>query len=179
MTIAADELDIGSIALGQTAKITLDAMAREAFGAKVTRIAYIGLAKSNITTYDVELTLDPDQRFLTGMNGNATITAKQVDNVLLVPIEAMSEDESGTYVFVSPGGRSDGQDRIRKTITTGLSDGEFAEVTSGLSKGDMVLYVKPGAATPTQSVFPGGVRPPGLSGGFNREGSTGGTRSGN
>lgn len=178
MTIAVDELDIGSMALGQTAKLALDAIDRETFAAKVTRISYLGQAKGNITTYNVELTLEADPRFLTGMNGNATITAKKVDDVLLVPIEAMNEDETGIYVYVSPGALTDGQDRQRRTITTGLSDGEYAEVKSGLSKGDVVLYPKPEVIVPAQSGFPG--RPGGgISGSFNQEGSTGGTQSGN
>lgn len=179
MTIAVDELDIGSITLGQTAKLTLDAMTKENFGAKVTRISYLEAANGNITTYDVELTLEANPKFLAGMNGNATITVNRADNALLIPVEAINEDAGGSFVFVSATGAADGADRTRRDITTGLSDGTYAEATRGLAAGDVILYTKNSTSqTAPQTGFQG---PAGLGGGgFNRSNNgTGGTGNGN
>ena len=70
-----------------------------------------------------------------GSNGDATITADKVDNVLLIPVEAISEDSNGEFVYV-------GTERKKTYITSGLSDGAYAEVKTGLSEGNKVLYVK-------------------------------------
>ncbi len=151
MNVAVDELDISSMKLNQVAEITLDAISSETFGATVTRISYLGVVNGNITTYNVELTLESDERFLAGMNGNATIIIDEAEEVLLVPIEAINEDATGIYVYVSESGAADGSDRQRRDITTGLSDGEYAEITDGLTKGEIVQYVK---AVSIESLYP-------------------------
>lgn len=174
MTISVDELDIGSVVPGQSAEVTLDAMSSETFTATVKRISYIGNAQGSITTYAVELLLANDERFLEGMNGNATIMVDRADNVLLIPIEAINEDETGVYVYVSASGSPDGADRKRMDIATGLSDGEYAQVTSGLSEGDVVLYA---ASSSTDYMFPGMQGSMGMPNGMSRF-SAGGERDG-
>ena len=159
MNIAVDELDISSMKLNQVAEITLDAISSETFDATVTRISYIGIASGNITTYNVELTIESDERFLAGMNGNATIMIDKAEDVLLVPIEAINEDAAGIYVYVSERGATDGSDRQRRDITTGLSDGEYAEVIDGVSKGDIVQYVKAVSFESLYPMMPGRQRP--------------------
>ena len=69
------------------------------------------------------------------MNGSAVITAQRKDDVLLIPVKAIHEDETGVYVMITA---TDGA--VRRDITTGLSDGTVAEVVSGLSAGDAVQY---------------------------------------
>lgn len=135
MSVAVDELDIDVVSLGQTANITLDAFSGESFSAKVTHISRLGTPSGSITTYAVELTLEPDPRFLEGMNGSATIIAQQKDDALLIPVEAIYEDETGVYVYVQT---EDGA--VRREIATGLSDGFYAEIVSGLSAGEVVKY---------------------------------------
>lgn len=135
MTVSVDELDIGIVSLGQPARVTLDAFSGETFDASVTHISLLGTSAGSITTYAVELTLVPDERFLEDMNGSATIVAQQKDDVLLIPVEAIYEDETGVYVYVQAGDVTE-----RHDIVTGLSDGANAEIVSGLSAGDVVRY---------------------------------------
>lgn len=135
MTVSVDELDIGVVSLGQHASVTLDAFSGESFDAEVTRISRLGTASGSITTYAVELTIQGDERFLEGMNGSAVITAQQKDDVLLIPVAAIYEDETGVYVYVQT---ADGA--ARHDVTTGLSDGTNAEITGGLAEGEVVRY---------------------------------------
>lgn len=135
MPIAVDEIDIGVVSAGQNASVTLDAFAGEVFSAEVTHISHIGTPSGSITTYAVELTLQADERLLEGMNGSATVVAQQKENVLLIPVEAIFEDTTGVYVYVQV---ADGTER--RDIVTGLSDGTYAEIVSGLKEGDVVQY---------------------------------------
>lgn len=144
MTIDADELDIDSIALGQRATVTLDAYPGETFAATVTHISRIGEESGTITTYPVEVTLDYDARLLEGMNGSAVILTAQKDNVPLLPVDLINEDSVGEYVYVQSANSSD---YTRRDITTGLSDGTNAELTSGLVAGDVVWYLDKATAT--------------------------------
>jgi len=137
MRIDVDELDITSVALGQTVSVTMDAFPGESFGATVTHISRIGTSAGSITTYPVEVTLSGDPRLLEGMNGSAVITTADKTDALLVPLDATSEDSEGVYVFVRG---ADGVTLERRNITLGLSDGTNAEVRSGLMAGDVIWF---------------------------------------
>lgn len=143
LTIDADELDIDSVALGQSASVTLDAYPGETFTATVTHISRIGTVSGSITTYPVEVTLSYDERLLEGMNGSAVILTSKKENVPLIPVARIIEDSTGAYVNV----KSAAGELERRDITTGLSDGTNAEVTSGLVAGDKIWYQDTAAVT--------------------------------
>jgi len=134
MEITVDELDILSIAVGQSAKVTLDAFSNRTFEATVTHISHVGESSGSITVYPVEIELASGEGLLEGMSGTVAITSASVENVLLVPLTAINEDASGSYVNLL----SDTDEVMVVYIETGLSDGTYAEVTSGLSEGDRV-----------------------------------------
>lgn len=136
MTVHVDEVDIGSVALGQQAEITLDAFPAETFLATVTRMARVGDVSGSITTYAAELRLAPDARLLEGMNGSAVIHTGGVTGVVIVPLGAVHEDEAGAYVE-KPG--ADGTAE-KAYIETGLADGARVEVTAGLAAGEQIVY---------------------------------------
>lgn len=143
LAVDADELDIDSVALGQSASVTLDAYPGETFAATVSHISRIGTVNGSITTYPVEVTLGFDTRLLEGMNGSAVILTSTKENVPLIPVDLIIEDSTGTYVNV----KSASGALERRDITTGLSDGINAEVTSGLVAGDQVWYQDTAALT--------------------------------
>jgi HlyD family secretion protein len=168
MSIDVDELDVDDVALGQSVSVTLDAYPGETFEASVTHISHIGESDASITTYPVEVTLKFDERLLEGMNGSAVILTATRDNVILLPISMLKEDANGEYVFVQA---ADGKGYTRLDITTGLSDGTNAEVTSGLAAGDIVW-------TPAETVNPYSSMP-GMNYTSNRiDGASGGNANG-
>jgi HlyD family secretion protein len=137
LTIDADELDIDSVALGQSANVTLDAYPGESFPATVSHLSRIGTVSGSITTYPVEVTLGFETRLLEGMNGSAVVLTSKKENVPLIPVARIMEDSTGEYVNV----KSASGAYERRDITTGLSDGTNAEVTSGLVAGDQIWYL--------------------------------------
>ena len=76
------------------------------------------------------------------------ITADKKD-VLLVPEQAVHEDEKGPYVLVAGGtgpvaGGDAGNLRLeRRPIVRGESDGDFVEVKEGLREGERVALSLP------------------------------------
>jgi HlyD family secretion protein len=104
MKISIDELDIGTIIPGQSVTSTVDAVpatAAKALTGTVTSIAVEGSSSNGVTTYPVTLTLDPDARLKSGMNADASILVTNKENVLLVPIEAVTTINSRSFVYVS------------------------------------------------------------------------------
>lgn len=68
-----DELDLNSIAVGDTLSYTLDAFDGETFTGTVTQIYSVGAKKQNATYFDVRITLPAGKTLLPGMNGTVTI----------------------------------------------------------------------------------------------------------
>lgn len=107
LTIDVDELDILSIKVGQTAKITADAVASKTFTGQVTNISMIGNSGSStsssssssgtgVTTYAVQITISDYGALLPGMNVNASIVLDSATNALLIPEQAVL---AGGYVM--------------------------------------------------------------------------------
>ena len=68
-----DELDLNSVAVGDTLTYTLDAFEGETFVGTVTKIYAVGTKKQNATYFDVRITLPSGKAPLPGMNGTVTI----------------------------------------------------------------------------------------------------------
>ena len=139
LTVDIDELDIASIALGQSATVTVDALGDEKLDATVTGISRAGDAAKGVTTYQVKLALSDDSRLYAGMNATATVVTNQKSHVLVIPMELIKEDEQGEYTYLGKDAR--GTDQQRVSIVTGASDGINAEVVSGLKEGDVLSYL--------------------------------------
>lgn len=60
---------------------------------------------------------------------------ESAENVLLAGNDSLYEDGSTAYVYVK-----DGDAKVRREVTTGLSDRYYTEIKKGLSEGDMVYY---------------------------------------
>jgi RND family efflux transporter MFP subunit len=61
---------------------------------------------------------------------------------LLIPISVISENAQGEqYVYVANAAAGDPQEAIaeRKIITTGLTQGDYTEVISGITEGDAII----------------------------------------
>ncbi len=147
LVIAADELDVPSIAVGQTATVTIDALPGQTATATVTRISPLGVKANDITTYDVTLTVDAPAGALATMTAAADILTKESKSTLLVPVEALVNEQGKTYVWGTlPGDLgvtgdakpAEGQEREKIEVTTGLINDSQVEILTGLAEGDTV-----------------------------------------
>ena len=142
MTLSVDELDITSVEVGQNVELAMDAITDHTYAGTVSKISQIGTATSGVTVYDVTLTIEGDDQLKLGMNGTATILVEERENVLLVPIAALSTSRGESYVWLKSDSAAEDEPGVRTTVETGLSDETYAEVLSGLSEGDVVLITR-------------------------------------
>ena len=182
ITAQVNEADIGGLQVGQPAQFTVTAYPTQTFRASVTAVETIGQATSNVVYYTVKLTVDKQSlngtHLYSGMTATVNITTAERIGVLLVPAAALSfpgialqsgelsrsalsslassttSPTTGTrgVVVVLRNGKL-----VPVAIITGLSNGQFTEVISGLREGDQVVVGQTGGTTtPPSSGGPGG-----------------------
>jgi macrolide-specific efflux system membrane fusion protein len=137
-----DETDIAKVRQGQNAEIKLDAYAREKVPAKVGHIAYEARTVNNVTMYDIDvLPLKVPGFMRSGMTANVAFTTDEREDVLLLPLEAVTRKKREAFVNV-PGPGKDGMAKpVSLSVQVGLDDGIQVEVIGGLKEGDMVLVL--------------------------------------
>lgn len=91
--------------------------------------------------YAVNIRFGNDGTILPGMSASCLITISNRDDVLAVPIEAVSFDEDGNAFVIGAGDR-DGEEI---PIKIGSSDAMNVEIKDGLKKGDQIKYEQIGS----------------------------------
>ncbi len=136
VTIPVDELDILNVKTGQSARVSSDAIKGKVFTAKVTEIAGEGTVSSGVSTFDVLLLLDDPGALKAGMNVNAEILLAAKEDVLLLPLDAITEQGDKKFVKI----RSSNGEEKRTEVKVGIVTSTTAEIKAGLQEGDNVVY---------------------------------------
>jgi len=132
-----DEIDIGSIAVGQEAIVTLETWPDQDLSGKVVSIAPSGNTTAEIVTYQVHITLNAgDLPVRTGMTANADLITAEQEDVLLVANRAISVDRDIGQYYVH---RVQGETVTKVPISVGTRDRNYTQVTSGLEQGDKLV----------------------------------------
>ena len=137
--ITVDELDISKVYMGQSATVTMDALAGERFAATVTKIANSGENEGGNSKFTVELTLEKSGDMLPGMTASARIVLDTVENALCIPAAALSEEDGKLVVYTS----YDSENGVLGTpveITIGAADADNVQVLSDLEAGSTFYY---------------------------------------
>lgn len=145
-----NEADIGSLQIGQTARLTVNAFPNRIFTGKVSSISPIATTVSNVQVYDTVILLDAGQNVLkAGMPATINIIVEESEDVLTVPKGAI------TYAARQSAGTGNGANRpgrgasvivmdqsggiSARPVVLGLSDSSSYEVKEGLSEGETVV----------------------------------------
>lgn len=176
--MSVDEMDISSVAVGQSVSVTADAYSDRTFSGTVTNVSLKGSQSNGVTNYPVTVTLDSDANgvLLPGMNVDGVITVGESKDTLMVPSGALMRGNR-VYIKDDSADSSEGPQMGNVPagfkaveVEIGLSNDDFVEIKSGISEGDTV-YVEESSGKSTDMFQMGG---PG--GGM---GGPGGTPGGN
>nr|HNH52597.1 efflux RND transporter periplasmic adaptor subunit [Nitrosomonas sp.] len=141
-----DEIDAPKLAIGQKARITLDALTNQTFAGVVRRIApYVTEIEKQARTVDVEVNFveNSNQVLLVGYSADVEVITDQREQVLRIPTQAIRQRNK--VWALGP------QDRLEeRTLEIGLSNWAYTEIISGLQAGDQVLI-----ATDIETIAPG------------------------
>ena len=139
VTISVDESDILCLQVGQSATITVDALDDETVSGTVTEIDTTATSSGGVTVYTATVTFDKTEDMLSGMSASVSIVIEGVDDALLIPSDALTQTRASAYVYTGYNSES-GEFTGMVEVTSGMDNGEFVEITGGLSEGDTVYY---------------------------------------
>jgi HlyD family secretion protein len=173
--VKVDETDITGVQLGQPADVTVDALPGKVFKGHVTEVGdqallrSTGVSTSQSTTgteeakdFKVVVTLDnPTDELRPGLSATAKITTARKDNVLAIPLQALTmnvpdggkkkdpqrvdtslstdpkpQPVQGVFVMRKEGHR---YRAVFVPVQTGITGTADIEVTSGLKSGDQII----------------------------------------
>jgi len=135
-----DEIDIGSVQIGQDAEIALDAFPDRALPGRVSRIDPLGQVTQGVVSYDVRvLILSSEVPLRPNMTALVDLIVDRKQSVLLVPNRAVRRESGGQrYVEVLVG-----REIQRRPVTIGLSSELVTEVVDGVVEGEQVVVSAP------------------------------------
>jgi multidrug efflux pump subunit AcrA (membrane-fusion protein) len=138
--ISVDELDIGSMKEGQTAKITASAYPTETFTGTVTKVSKEGTSTNGVSSFEVTVQFDDPKELLIGMSTEVTITTESKQRVLYVPIEAVKINGNEKYVTIQESKTRENEEAVttQQVVETGINDEQNIEIVSGLEEGQII-----------------------------------------
>lgn len=156
-----DELDVKKVKEGQTVNITADALEGVNFTGIVTNISLESTSNNGVTQYPVTVRIDNTGDLLPGMNVTGEIIIDEAKNVLAIPSDALMR---GDVVYVKDSSVKEAVGNIpagfkEVHVETGLTDGNYIEIKSGLT-GDEEVYAERNATAGAAFIAqPGGYGP--------------------
>jgi len=159
--VEVNENDIVRVNLGDTALIEVDAYLDEKFKGIVTEIANsaktTGVSADQVTNFDVKIFILPESYqkmaaeginpFRPGMSATVEIQTETRENILTVPIQAVTTRMDTSEVNVKAAKKdirtllfiTDGEYALAKDVKTGIQDNNYIEIISGISDSARVI----------------------------------------
>jgi multidrug efflux pump subunit AcrA (membrane-fusion protein) len=138
------ESDAHRVSLGQAAQVELGTYNGQIFNG---RVATVGLTpdrgtsyyRPELKVYRTEVVIEDElPEVKPGMSGSVTIEIARLENVLTVPLQAVTSVDGLRVCLVSVG-----EEQVLKPVKTGVFNDQNIEIVSGLKEGDIVSLSPP------------------------------------
>ncbi len=145
--VSIHESAVQRVAQGQTVRLRVDAFPDRVLTGTVDRVAVLAdsanmFMNPDLKVYPTTIRIDGVYDWLRpGMSAEVEILVDTLNDVVYVPIQAVSYAGDDQFCYVTSNGVVS-----RRKVTTGRYNEEFIEISSGLSAGDEVLLLPPDAA---------------------------------
>ena len=128
-----NKYDIVNVEEGQPATVRVK---NKDYAGKVSRIEKMTRDSGTGTGVGIEITLDkPDSDIILGLEAKSRIHTSNLTEVTRIPLEALNEDEEGSYVFVAVDGKA-----AKEFVECGVRNDDMVEIVSGLDEGNLVVW---------------------------------------
>jgi HlyD family secretion protein len=135
VTVDLSEFDVARVNPGQKAAVSVDALGGKRFRGRVVFAALTGTNSSGVVTFPVRVAIAEAPGLRPGMNVSVRIIVAKRQNVVQIPLEAVSrneEDQPSVNVVNAAG------DESPRAVQLGLASNKNVEIVKGLRPGDHV-----------------------------------------
>lgn len=135
-----NEIDISLIKIGQKVTIGIDAFPDKELMGEVVSVANMGqlMPNSDAKVFEVKIKVNgSDPELKPAMTTSNTIQTNYFEDVVYVPIEAMFNNDSLSYVFPV------GSDNTKQIVETGEANENYMIVRQGLEGDDELFLLEP------------------------------------
>jgi RND family efflux transporter MFP subunit len=130
--VPVSELDVGALAAGDSARVTLDAFPDQPLAGQIRRVFPAADPVTRLVPVEVELPGGGPAR--PGFLARVTFDLDAREDVILLPAAAMQGPEGGQFVYVVE------DDRVsRRPVEAGITSRGDVEVRTGLAPGERVV----------------------------------------
>jgi HlyD family secretion protein len=149
------ETYIKKVKAGQKARVTVDAFADRVLEGAVTKVGVLPDSENrwmnpDLKVYRTTITIDGTHDWLKpGMSAKAEVLVDRLEDVVYVPVQAVSPSDSRRVCHVVQGGVIE-----LREVEVGDFNDEFIEIRSGLKEGEKVVLRPPRAAESPDSGTP-------------------------
>ena len=136
VSVDVDEYDIDAIEEGKEGEVYLNALDTTVPGT-VTEIARNATTEAGVSYYPVKLEVEAAQNVRSGMSVEVSSLNQQALGAVSLSLDALSYDEyNRPFVYLKD---AEGK-LVAEYVETGVSDGQYIEIVSGVSEGEAVYY---------------------------------------
>jgi HlyD family secretion protein len=129
------EFDVAQVKPGLPAVVSVDAFGGKSVPGKVQFAALTGTNTGGVVTFPVRVVIAHERGLRPGMNVSVRIIVAKREDVVQVPVEAVSRDEEDNAIVKVMGPNGETTPRV---VTLGLSSSKNVEIVKGLRAGEHV-----------------------------------------
>lgn len=148
MWVQVDDIDVLQVKQGAPVEVTVDALPGKKFKGEVENVATMGKGENGIARFEVGIKVNGGPELKPGMQANAYINAGSAQNILLVPLEAVFQEDGQNKVEVL---QPDGVPKV-VPVELGLMNDRLAQVKKGLQEGQQVITGSTADLLPSQKI---------------------------
>ena len=155
VSIRVDEYDINDVRVGDACRVTTTAT-EKTFDSVIADINYISSSSGQVAYYTATAFVDvkAEDGVYPGMQVTVTIPQEEATNVVVLKMDAISFDETNkAFVYTM----NEAGELGKTYIETGVSNGNYVEIRSGLNENDTVYAVTETAAGSTVNGLLSGI----------------------
>ncbi|MDO4284236.1 MAG: efflux RND transporter periplasmic adaptor subunit [Eubacteriales bacterium] len=138
VAVKINEQDAVSVKEGDAVSVYVDALGTS-YDGTITKISRTGTIENDTVYVTAEVQFEADDQVRSGYSAEITLIKEEAKDAICLPVSAISYRTDNTaYVNV----RAENGKLQEQTVSLGISDGEYVQITDGLSAGDTVYLVQ-------------------------------------
>lgn len=134
VNVKVDEYDINDVRVGMECRLVATATGFKS-NSTISSINYVSSSAGNVAYYTAAAYLDSDGSVYPGMQVSMTIPKSEAVDVVVLKMDALQFDSTNkAYVLM----KNEAGEYVETLVETGVSNGNYVEIKSGVNEGDTV-----------------------------------------